>query len=114
VISDGEIEHLSAGVFVDPLEAQEVATRKQHTFATLRQACQRLAPDDRQLLHLRFGRSLPVVTIASLLGTDARPLYRRIERLLRSLRDAFVVAGLTATSKGRRPRESSIRRRVAH
>jgi superfamily II DNA helicase RecQ len=54
------------------------------------------------------------VTIASLLGTDARPLYRRIERLLRSLRDAFVVAGLTATSKGRRPRESSIRRRVAH
>jgi RNA polymerase sigma factor (sigma-70 family) len=114
LVSDDELENLSPGLVSDPLEARESGTLRRRALGVLRRAYRQLASEDRQLLELRFGRSLSVVTIASLLGTAPKPLYRRIERLLTSLRQAFVSAGVLSSAKGRKARNAAPRRPAVH
>ena len=51
-------------------------------------------PEDRLLLRLRFWQGLSVADIAALLKLEAKPLYRRYERLMRELREALEAQGL--------------------
>ena len=50
--------------------------------------------EDRLLVRLRFESSLSVADIARLLGVPQRPLYRRLESLLATLRAALLAGGI--------------------
>jgi RNA polymerase sigma factor (sigma-70 family) len=54
--------------------------------AALRATVTALPAEDRLILKLRFADGLQIVEIARLLRIDARPLYRRVERILGQLR----------------------------
>jgi RNA polymerase sigma factor (sigma-70 family) len=74
-----------------------------------------LAGPDRFILRMRFEDDLSIADIARVLHLDAKPLYRRIERMLGDLRQGLEDAGLPASAVadliadggfGRTPRES--------
>src|SRR5205823_13786409 len=64
----------------------------------IRQRLAALGVHDRMLIRFRFGSSMTVADIARMLRQPQRPLYRRIEALLKELRTALAEAGLSATS----------------
>ncbi len=72
--------------FDDPVAANEARRSARNLRARLRRACSALSPGDRQLIGLRYGRELTVQAIGQQLGTDPKPLYRRLERSLTQLR----------------------------
>lgn len=80
--------------FVDPVAHRESLGLERAVRAALRQACASLPPEERQLIALRFGRELTVQTIGRRLGTDPKPLYRRLARSLGSLRRALEASGV--------------------
>lgn len=51
-------------------------------------------PDDRLLLKLRFLDGLTVARIARLLAVDQKPLYRRLERIMATLRSEMEGRGI--------------------
>lgn len=59
-------------------------------------AVRQLPPQDRLIIRMRFEDNVPVVEIARALHLEAKPLYRRIDKLLHTLRTALESAGLTA------------------
>jgi len=62
----------------------------------VRETLATLPVEDRMLIRFRFGADLSIAETARLLGVPQRPLYRRIEALLRQLRHALESAGLNA------------------
>ncbi len=64
--------------------------------AALSRALARLAAQDRLIVKLRFENSLSVAEISRSLGLDQKSLYRRLERLLRALRDQLEQEGVGA------------------
>lgn len=56
--------------------------------------------EDCAILRLHFGSSMSLADISRMLRLPQRPLYRRLERLLRVLRDALVNAGIDARAAG--------------
>lgn len=56
--------------------------------------------DDRTLLRFHFGGGMSISDIARLLGTPQRPLYRRVEALLREIRQKLEREGLGAAVIG--------------
>jgi RNA polymerase sigma factor (sigma-70 family) len=55
-----------------------------------------LPPDDQVVLKLRFWEDMSVADIARTLGVDQKPLYRRVERLLRGLRSQLEQSGISS------------------
>ena len=53
---------------------------------------------DRMLLRLHFVRKMSLADVARILQVPQRPLYRRMEQILRMLRDALLGAGIDAGS----------------
>lgn len=84
-----DIDALGWVYFDDPIEARHAAEERRARLVRLRDACRALPADDRLLLHLRFGRGLTVPAIAALRGEPAKPLYRRVDRILNTLRRAL-------------------------
>lgn len=66
-----------------PPEDSEAA---QAAVDALAAALGRLTPDDRLILKLRFEDGLSVVQIAKMLGLEGKRLYRRLDRIMRTLR----------------------------
>ncbi|HEY3380788.1 MAG TPA: sigma-70 family RNA polymerase sigma factor [Vicinamibacterales bacterium] len=64
------------------------------TGAALAAAIGALPPEDRLVLKLRFEDNLHVSEIARVLDVDQKPLYRRIEALLRALRTRLESQGI--------------------
>lgn len=56
-----------------------------------------LETQDRLILTMRFEDGRTVAEIAATLGLEQKRLYRRIDKLLRSLRDGFEAAGVDST-----------------
>lgn len=54
--------------------------------------------DARLLVRLRFESSLSIADIARLMKVPQRPLYRRLESLLRRLRDVLIEGGIDSAS----------------
>jgi RNA polymerase sigma factor (sigma-70 family) len=110
-------------------ERQRQAARMRTVLA---QALAALPAPDREILAMRFYQGTPIVHIARSLRLDPKPLYRRLERLLRQLRGAFESAGMgrparspaapgkvesaagTPAPKRRRSRRGVRRARAAH
>jgi RNA polymerase sigma factor (sigma-70 family) len=76
-------------------EREIEATR---VLATLRRVMAALAAEDRLILAMRFEDGCKVSDIAAFLHLDAKPLYRRVEALLRTLRDALQQDGIDASA----------------
>jgi RNA polymerase sigma factor (sigma-70 family) len=68
------------------LDRAEATERAAALKTALKEALRRLPPDDRHLLEMRFRDGRQVCDIARELGVDARPLYRKLERILAALR----------------------------
>ena len=62
--------------------------------AALNGAIERLPPDDRLILRLRFWEGLSVADTARALSMPQKPLYRRLEKLLHALRQDLESTGL--------------------
>jgi DNA-directed RNA polymerase specialized sigma24 family protein len=76
------------------LEAAERGALWRQAAATLEAVSQTLPAEDRVLLRMRFWQGLAVADIAEILKLDAKPLYRRYERLLRDLRHKLAEHGI--------------------
>lgn len=64
-----------------------------------------LAPEDRRIVRLRFERGMPVVDIARALRLESKPLYRRLDHIIRALRSELQRRGID---------ESEITRVIGH
>lgn len=64
---------------------------------TVREFLARQIDRDRLMLQMHFESDLHLSQIAKILGTEQKPLYRRRERLLHSLRAELENAGITAS-----------------
>ena len=62
--------------------------------AALSEAIATLSPDDKEIVRLRFDAGLPIAQIARSLGLEPRPLYRRLGRIIRVLRDEMQRRGI--------------------
>lgn len=78
--------------------AEEAEARRisEHAARVVRQALASLPLQDRMLVRFRFGADLSIADVSRLLGVPQRPLYRRIEALLRQLRVALEREGVSA------------------
>src|SRR5262245_36501443 len=77
---------LAKCAFHDPIETAQATREYRNTVARVTRAYQRLSPADRRILRLRFKENLSIASIALQLATPAKPLYRRVQRLLNTLR----------------------------
>jgi RNA polymerase sigma factor (sigma-70 family) len=56
--------------------------------------------EDRMIVRFHFGQSMTIATISGLLRLPQRPLYRRLESLLKRFRSALAAAGVEARDVG--------------
>ncbi|HEY2093548.1 MAG TPA: sigma-70 family RNA polymerase sigma factor [Thermoanaerobaculia bacterium] len=82
----------------DLVEALDVEQRSSQANAAVRSAMASMTAQDRVILRLRFTCNASIAAIARSLGIEQRPLYRRIEAMLASLRVALQEAGVDASS----------------
>ena len=75
-----------------PLENEE----RQRVVGALRSAIDALPHEDRVILRMHFWNSLSVADIARHLGLEQKPLYRRLEGILRRIRELIAGFGVTA------------------
>jgi RNA polymerase sigma factor for flagellar operon FliA len=96
-LDDGGEERFAAKtVASDRIDELDVAQRSKALSDVVRAAMAVMTPADRVILRLRFREGASIADIARALGTEQRPLYRRVETLLASLRRALQAAGLDA------------------
>jgi RNA polymerase sigma factor (sigma-70 family) len=74
----------------------EQADRASAASAALTAALNRLGAQDRLILKLHFQDSISVARIARLLNLEQKPLYRRIEQMMRVLRNALEEQGISS------------------
>jgi RNA polymerase sigma factor (sigma-70 family) len=72
----------------------EMRALSQRAATLLRKTMDGWPANDRLLVRLRFESSLTIADIARLMGVAQRPLYRRLETLLSSLREVLLSAGI--------------------
>jgi RNA polymerase sigma factor (sigma-70 family) len=78
------------------VEQAEEAREREALRAALAEALATLPPEDRLIVRMRFWEGLGIAAISRALGLEQKPLYRRMERLLRQLREGLEEAGLGA------------------
>ena len=61
----------------------------------LSHALERLPPEDRLIVRMRFWENMSVANIARGLGLPQKPLYRRIEHALTELRKSLEASGIS-------------------
>jgi RNA polymerase sigma factor (sigma-70 family) len=60
----------------------------------------RLAPEDRLIMKLKYIDAMQVSTMARMLHADQKQLYRRIDRVVATLRKALLAAGVAMSDIG--------------
>lgn len=76
--------------------AAELSSTASRASGMLGRSLKGLAPQDQLILRMRFTENMQISEIAKALQLEAKPLYRRIEKLLESLRASLEATGLTA------------------
>jgi len=79
------------------LERGEAESRRDRAVAALGEALDSLPTEDAILVRLRFLEGFTLAAAARTLGLAQKPLYRRIERILRSLRGELERREVTAS-----------------
>jgi RNA polymerase sigma factor (sigma-70 family) len=77
---------------------REAAARR--ASAVLSRELDRLPPEDRLIMKLRFIDAMKVSTMSKMLQVDQKQLYRRIDRLVMMLREALLAAGVAMSDIG--------------
>jgi RNA polymerase sigma factor for flagellar operon FliA len=77
----------------DEREVERVSDRASRL---VRDALAAMTLDDRMLLRFRFASSMTIADIARAMGKPQRPLYRRLESLLATLKERLAREGLDA------------------
>ena len=80
----------------DALATEIAEAERQKAEQALRRALSQLPHEDRLILEMRFWENSTVADIARALQLDPKALYRRIDKLLVSLRAALLAADVTA------------------
>jgi RNA polymerase sigma factor for flagellar operon FliA len=73
---------------------REQRARRERVRAVLQKALQELPAEDRLIVKLVVLESVKIVTVARILKTEQKPLYRRIEKILKTLRRALEREGV--------------------
>lgn len=81
------------------LEKEETG-RKRQANRCLMEAMRELEPQDQIILRLRFAEGMQIADVARTLHLEARPLYRRIERLVAELRRGLGERGIAGEDFG--------------
>lgn len=76
----------------EQLEAKEKGVMRRRVYAALQRAIADLSPEDRLLIQM--WTELKVADIARIRGVEQKPLYRRIEKILKTLRKALERQGV--------------------
>jgi RNA polymerase sigma factor (sigma-70 family) len=77
---------------------RDVQTQSARATVTIRDAMAAMTLEDRTIVRLHFHAGMTLAEIARALAIPQRPLYRRLERILATLRDALGRAGLDRAS----------------
>jgi RNA polymerase sigma factor for flagellar operon FliA len=84
----------------DDLLTGEREEAARHVAAVLKRALDNLPAEDRLIMKLRFIDAMKVSTMARLLGADQKQLYRRIDRVVASLRQSLLAGGVAMSDIG--------------
>jgi RNA polymerase sigma factor (sigma-70 family) len=94
-IGDEDEERFAGPAAADErIDALDRERRAGQASRAVRDAMAAMSAEDRVVLRLRFGKGVTIADIARVLGVAQRPLYRRIEALLGTLRAALERAGI--------------------
>jgi RNA polymerase sigma factor (sigma-70 family) len=78
-----------------PLEESEAEVQRAAVRLAVARAVEGLSDEDRVILRLRFVKDSKISDIARALGLDQKPLYRRLDRLLETLRGELESSGIS-------------------
>jgi RNA polymerase sigma factor (sigma-70 family) len=117
-VSDKALCDVEGRKFEDPIEVEEGRQAERKMRTALAAALRQLSPDDRWLIRARYIQHRSVHAVAQSLQIDPKSLYRRYERLLRTLRTTLAQAGVAgpafASSYGvRRPARGAMLSRTS-
>jgi RNA polymerase sigma factor (sigma-70 family) len=95
-VGEEELEHLPAptpgeDVAIESLERGRAGDRIERALANV---LARVSEEDRLILKMRFCDNLKLARIAELLGQPPKPFYRRVEDLMRVLRQELEALGV--------------------
>lgn len=94
--TDSVLAELPSGDRAEALvERTDGHDRMERVHTALAESLRDLEPRDRLILTLRFQDGRSIAAIAALLQTEAKGLYRRIDRLLKALRDRLELNGVS-------------------
>ena len=82
-----DVQRLGACPFVDPVETARASTELRRAMKAMRRAYRRLDAEDRLILTLRYRDDMSITAIAARLDLPAKPMFRRLERILKTLRN---------------------------
>ena len=99
VPEDSLEDHADASGTADAtVRRTEAGTAAARASTLLTGAMDDLPAQDRLILKMRFEDDVPIADIAQVLKLEAKPLYRRIEQLLKTLRARLEQSGLSASA----------------
>jgi RNA polymerase sigma factor (sigma-70 family) len=93
-VPESEMEQAAPGHFDDPAIASEERSHRKVRARALARAMRELPDDDRELIEARFRHNRTIQAIARSRQEDPRLLYRRLHRILGSLRRKMIVTGV--------------------
>jgi DNA-directed RNA polymerase specialized sigma24 family protein len=76
--------------------AAETGALSERVGRVVREALEGMSVEDRMIIRFHFGSGMTIADISGLLRLPQRPLYRRVEALLRRLHAALEAAGIAA------------------
>jgi RNA polymerase sigma factor (sigma-70 family) len=93
-----DLEHVEEEVIAhDRADTRAIATQlSSRTTRIIRETLDAMPLEDRMIIRFHFGESMTIADISGLLRLPQRPLYRRLESLLKRLRAALAAAGIDA------------------
>jgi RNA polymerase sigma factor (sigma-70 family) len=98
-LDGGELPPIPAPESADESARTAEARRlSEKTSRVVRDTLESFTLEDRTLIHLHYASSMSIADISRAMRLPQRPLYRRFERLLASIREALVASGIDATS----------------
>ncbi len=96
VIDGDEDRFASASSADDRVHAADLDRASDRTSRAVQEALATMTAQDRVTLRLRFAKGMAISDISRALGVPQRPLYRRIESMLKDLRASLERAGIDA------------------
>lgn len=94
IVSSDTLDALPVTPFEDPLEAEHRQRRRMQVASAVARMLRELSPEDRWLLRARYQGTQSIRSVAQALDVDPKALYRRYDKVLRTLRRSLESAGV--------------------